>query len=268
MSDGTDPAGRLPLDIPALDIAWEADPRALAALLAHVQANWTRLGELRPHWSVQANDAYAPDRIEANRAAFDASGAAELGMLRACLARHGRTPSDFRRVCDYGCGVGRITLPLAGAFAAVLACDVSPAHLALARLEAGQRGLRNVVFSLVNAADFGMADPFDLWFSHLVLQHNPPPVTAAILRRMFARLAPGGIAVFQLLTYLRGYAFAPDTYLAQPLPMGEIEMHVLPQQAVFALAAAAGCIALEVREDSAVWPPSVCTSNTFIFRKA
>jgi SAM-dependent methyltransferase len=111
--------------------------------------------------------------------------------------------------------------------------------------------------------DFGMGAPFDLWFSTRTLQHNPPPVTALILRRAFALLAPGGVAVFQIPTARVGYHFD----IAAPEPDEDLPIHAFPQAAVFALAAEAGCIPVEVIEDSVIWPPILCRSNSFVIRK-
>ena len=46
-----------------------------------------------------------------------------------------------------------------------------------------------------------------------------------------------------------------------------MEMHCIPQQAVFSLIAAAGCEALEVREDNSVGWSGRWISNTFVIRK-
>ncbi len=110
-----------------------------------------------------------------------------------------------------------------------------------------------------------MAEAFDLWFSHIVLQHNPPPVIASILRRMFSMLAPRGITIFQVPTYSPGYRFNVEEYLAKPRQKN-IEVHCLPQEIVFKLASDAGCTPLEVREDLAMGYPWI--SNVFVFRKS
>jgi hypothetical protein len=111
-----------------------------------------------------------------------------------------------------------------------------------------------------------MSTPFDLWFSRIVLQHNSPPIIALILQRALALLSPGGVAVFQVPTYARGYGFSLDRYLARLHDDSAIEMHVLPQPVVFAIAEAAGCVAVEVLEDGSIGVAN-WYSNTFVFRK-
>ena len=79
-------------------------------------------------------------------------------------------------------------------------------------------------------------------------------------------LLPEG-SLFQVPTYAVGYAFQVDRYLDDPGASQGIEMHCLPQQAVFQIAAEAGCVPLEIREDNDTGHPSVFVSNTFLFGK-
>lgn len=256
---------RMPPGRPPPQITVDVDPATAAVLLARVQARWAQLGHERPHWSTNAQDDFLPGRIDSHRDAFAATGSYDCQLLLATLARHGLAPAALPRACDYGCGVGRVTVPMAAHFAAVTGCDVSAPHLALARRATGA----SVRYTLVTVDGFGMHEPFDLWFSLLTLQHNPPPVAALILRRMFRLLAPGGVAVFQVPTDRLGYRFDPADAASDVSARGDelLEIHVLPQPYVFALASEAGCVPLEVREDLLIWPPTRCTSNTFVFRK-
>ena len=92
-------------------------------------------------------------------------------------------------------------------------------------------------------------EPVDLFFSLMVLQHNPPPVIAFVLQKILHRLKLGGIAFFQLPS------------------MGEIEVHILPQKYVYAIAEREACRVLEVQPDGCVGQPQV-TSNTFLLQKS
>lgn len=111
------------------------------------------------------------------------------------------------------------------------------------------------------------AGPFDLWTSFFTLQHCPPPLAAHILARAFAALAPGGVAIFQLAAYGYGYSYTPDN---PPPPAGDAahDRHVLPQSAVFELAAQAGCTPCEVFDDLALPPSALWRSSVFVLRKA
>lgn len=258
----------VPLDAPPLAVRTTADPTTLARLFAHIGERWTRLGEEKPHWSVLSNAEYASGVDAALEEKFYATGAAERRVLEAILARVGRDGAALGRAFEFGCGLGRMTAQLAQMFQSVIACDISSSHLAAAEAAARVRGLANVAFRKGDATDFGMREPFDFWYSRIVLQHNPPPLIEAILSRALDLLAPSGIAVFQVPTYAVRYAFDIDAYVETMAQNSEIEMHCLPQARVFALAANAGCRVLEVREENSVDIPHYWVSNMFVLEKS
>jgi SAM-dependent methyltransferase len=175
-------------------------------------------------------------------------------------------PINFLAFFEFGCGLARVTIPLARRFGQVFACDVSRTHLAQAKLAVSESGATNIRLIPATLPDFGMAEPFDLWFSRLVLQHNTPPLIAMILQRALQMLSPGGLAVFQVPTYAIGYQFRIADYLASPPAADHFEMHVLPQQALFEIAVQSGCSVQEVREDVSTGS-SNWISNWIVLRK-
>jgi 2-polyprenyl-3-methyl-5-hydroxy-6-metoxy-1,4-benzoquinol methylase len=253
----------MPLELPAPQVEWSADEPTVARMLARVTAQWMRLGQERPFWSSEMRPEFDPGQIDAHREQFAQTGETEVAGLLKLLERYGLRPGQFERVCDFGCGVGRVARPLARIFRSVTGCDVSTPHMMIARSLTGAA----VTYALVDMPDFGMAKPFDLWFSTQTLQFTPPPVSTLILRRMFAMLAPGGLAVFQVPTEQRSYRFSVAEYLNEPDHPETLTVHCLPQAVVFALAAEAGCRPLEVREDGKIWPPTAVLSNRFVFVK-
>jgi SAM-dependent methyltransferase len=261
------PEPRLPLELPRTQVDWSASAQTMEHLLDHVTRTWTALGHEKPHWSVLSAEQFLPEKIEENRRNFYASGASDVKRIVSALERNGRVLSQFRRVVEYGCGVGRVTPHLAKMFEQVTAIDISTSHMAMAQEAAQEAGASNAKFRLARAPDFGMVAPFDLWFSYIVLQHNPPPVIALVLRRALSMLAPGGVAIFQVPCYAAGYGFDLAKYLSNPTSTGTIEVHCLPQSVVYQLAHEAGCVPLETREDTAMGPPSHWLSNTFVFAK-
>ncbi|PWS35818.1 methyltransferase type 12 [Falsiroseomonas bella] len=259
----------MPLDIPPLEIESAAEPAQLAALLDRIGRAWSTLGETEPHWSVLTDDRFRGERLADNLASFMASGEGSAKGVAAMLARHGVTPGSHPRLVEFGCGVGRVTLPLAQRFAQVTGCDVSPGHLAAAKDAAARAGVEGIAWWQVRTEALLPPGPWDIWYSHLVLQHNPPPLVRHILRQAFAGLAPGGVALFQVPTYIRGYRFVLAEYLARPAE-GGMEMHALPQPEIFALAAEAGLQVLEVRDDSHLTTREAgrFLSHSYLFRRS
>jgi SAM-dependent methyltransferase len=250
---------------PPLPVEWKTDAEIEAKLLTYVQETWTRLGEEEPHWSVLSSDQFRSSQIQDHQEEFYRSGSNDAALVSATLARCGSPKRKYRRIMEFGCGVGRVTPFLADSFDEVVAVDISTSHLRMAQARIEETGLDNVSFVLARAPDFGMEpNSFDVFFSHIVLQHNPPPIIALILAQMFKLLTPGGLAIFQVPTYAPGYSFDLTSYLSGS-KFGAIEVHCLPQSVVFELAHAAGCVPVEIREDEAMSYPWI--SNTFVFRK-
>jgi SAM-dependent methyltransferase len=244
-----------------------AAPEAIAALWARTGASWTEFGATAPHWSVLTHDAFRPERLEENRDAFEESAEVEGVLVDAALERAPDRDPAGMRCLEIGCGVGRATRALARRFAHVTAVDISPTHIAVAERELAAAGIANVTLSVVGGPDdyAAAAAGRDFLFTRLVLQHNPPPVQEAILATVFAGLAPGAVALFQVVTYGRRYGY--DTAADLAGQGGGMEMHVLPQHRVFALMERAGIAPLEVQEDFAAGREGPWRSHLFLGRK-
>ena len=253
-----------PLDeAPPMPVQASVSPAALQALWDKVASVWSTLGEQDPHWSVLTEDRFRARKMDAAAlAAFHETGQGEVRRLNAWLRRAGIAPPHA--VCaEYGCGVGRITRSLALQFDRVLAFDVSASHLRQAASQMAADGITNVTFHQVGGAtDLAALAGIDLFYSVISLQHSPPPIILDVLQHAFAGLRPGGCAFFQLPTYGTGYAF-PQADGAQD----GMEMHFVPQQAVFAAAYEAGLKVIEVQPDWCTGRPGEWISNTFLLQK-
>jgi SAM-dependent methyltransferase len=129
---------------------------------------------------------------------FWADGEADLDRL---LAAAGMAVRPGDTVVDIGCGLGRLTRPLAARAAAVHALDVSSEMLRRAReLNAH---LVNVAWLQGSGVDLApIADAsVDAVVSHVVFQHIPDPeITLRYVREIGRVLKAGGWAAFQVST--------------------------------------------------------------------
>ena len=257
-----DQTGPMPVD---LDLTAEQE----RALWAHVARAWSNLGASEPYWSVLVDPRWKASEMTASDIlnAFYATGRAEMQRLDAWFARNQVLAPSTGTCAEYGCGVGRCTIWLAKRYARVLAFDISEPHLRLAKARAGAEGLRNIEFVHVQSeADLNRLREIDLFYSLIVLQHNPPPLILSILRSVFGGLKPHGLAFFQLPTYGVGYSFNLREYLNNMADRG-MEMHFVPQRAVFDLGSVQGVQTLEVSPDGSIGNFGQWISSTFLMHR-
>jgi SAM-dependent methyltransferase len=139
---------------------------------------------------------------------FWASGPADVDMI---LGRLGVELAASDTVVEIGCGIGRMTRPLAERSASVKALDVSTEMIARAREENPQ--LDNVEWIVGDGSSLaGVGDASaDACISFVVFQHIPEPdAQIAYIREMGRVLRPGGWAGFQI-------SDLPDVHVQRPL---------------------------------------------------
>jgi SAM-dependent methyltransferase len=264
--------GARPLDWPPIAVDLDASPEAIKRLFEHIEANWSELGRKEPHWSVLTDERFKSAALfendNENITAFYRSGHHAVGSFEIMAKRAGIDFSKYQRVFELGCGVGRVTAVLAEKFPSVCAADISAPHLRIAAEQLSGRVADGRVewLQLKSPRDLLAVKPFDVFYSIIVLQHNPPPLMKFLLESILSKLRSGGIAYFQLPTYALGYSFNTKDYLQKARSAAKIEMHVLPQPRLWQLLHDAKCDLLEVREDTAAGD-RFFISNTILARK-
>lgn len=253
---------------PPMHVELTDDPAILDALFAKTVAQWEHLGQTEPYWSVLTSDRYFIDAFHQSRDAFFATGEVEVQAFESTVARAGLSFSQNARCLELGCGVGRVTAALAKRFHEVVAVDVSQPHLDIAKNELTK-------FQLVNKIDYQKLSQltqiqtlgrFDVVYTKIVLQHNPPPVINYVLRSMLNSLNQGGIALFQLPVYKAGYSFHIDKYLNKE-HCELMDMHFFPHTNLFELIMVANCSVQELREDDAIGISMTNISNSILVVK-
>ena len=248
---------------PAQEIEVVTHQDALQKLVDQTRNTWTQLGEQSAHWSVLTWPEFLGSEIDEDR--FFNTGKDDFSVLGRFFERSGLSIPFDQNVLELGCGVGRVTRELAAYFKAVSAVDISAPHLSLAKKHMEAAGIVNVRFiQLKQLTDLDNISPVGLFYSVIVLQHNPPPVAFDLLRRCLLNVKPGGFAFFQIPTFKKGYSFSVDHYA--PDEECRMEMHAIPQAVILSLLQSNGFEILEVLEDGAVGDFDM-VSHTFFARR-
>ena len=226
---------------------------------ARHRRDWSDLGELDPMWAI----ASTPEkRFHGwDEAAFAESGARKAAGVLRRLEELG-VPARHGRALDFGCGIGRLSLPLAGSFETVLGVDIAPSMIEAARARAAEAGVTNARFLVDGEMRLEPAS-FDLVYSVLVVQHQPSTEAAlGLIRRLATAVGPGGVLVVQVPTrlsprlrlqpgrriysLLRGLG-VPPRFLYERLKLQPMRMVAVPRGRVDACLREAGL--REVRAD-------------------
>jgi 2-polyprenyl-3-methyl-5-hydroxy-6-metoxy-1,4-benzoquinol methylase len=157
---------------------------------------WESFGRDDPYFGAITKYRYHRDQLnEANREDFFDSGAKHIDSVFKAIRKHLDAGFAPRRVLDFGCGPGRLLVPLAALCDEVIGVDVSDSMLEEARGNCRQRDIRNV--SLLKSDDglSALGGGFDLIHSVLVFQHIAPRRGMALMDRMLDMLQSGGVGV-------------------------------------------------------------------------
>ena len=158
---------------------------------------WEAFAAREPHFAVLT----APRFLQANltpehEREFFLSGETTVAWMLAVIDA-GLAPGFApMTILEYGCGIGRLALPLAMRPGSVTAVDRSPAMLARARIEAERRDLTHISFETPQTV-LSSDRRFDLVICYHVLQRLSSREAQALVTELCRLIAPGGVGVFQ-----------------------------------------------------------------------
>src|SRR5262245_37497970 len=98
--------------------------------LKELQRNWDMLGKEDPLWAIITWDDKKGNKWDLGE--FFASGEQEIAELMQYLSDRG-VDCARHRALDFGCGVGRLSQPLAKHFTSVIGVDIAPSMVTRAR---------------------------------------------------------------------------------------------------------------------------------------
>lgn len=161
--------------------------------------DWERFGRTDPYYAVLTDERYQKDQLtDEARAAFFKSGEEHVERILGVVREH--LVSDFtpKRALDFGCGVGRVLVPLAKRCPEVTGVDISSSMLTEARDNCDRAGVTGVELLLADDALSRVTRTYDFVHSYIVLQHIPTRRGEQIVRELLSRLSLGGIGMLHV----------------------------------------------------------------------
>lgn len=165
--------------------------------------NWQVIGERMPYFGVITKDEFKPEALDQNAVdEFFATGDAHIETVLAWVQHYIVENFQPTRCLDFGCGVGRLVIPLAKRFPEVVGVDISKGMLEEANRNCEKLGLKNVTFVESDDELSKVNGKFDFIHSFIVLQHIDPPRGEKIFKRILDILNEDGVG-FLHFTYAR-----------------------------------------------------------------
>jgi 2-polyprenyl-3-methyl-5-hydroxy-6-metoxy-1,4-benzoquinol methylase len=210
--------------------------------------DWEKWGATDPYFGVYSDSRFRRNQIkERDREAFFQTGREHVDHVLSTIRRVFNPAFAPSSGLDFGCGVGRLVIPMAAKLNEVTGLDISISMLAEAAKNCRAFGVANVDLVIGDDALSRITKNFDLINSCVVLQHIPWRRGRRMLRALADHVEPGGYLAIQLLircnanalsrslTRLR-YVLPPIQYLwnllrSRPLrdPAMQLHVYALPE---------------------------------------
>ena len=159
---------------------------------------WEYYGENDPYFGVRTLGEMRSDSLDDSaRTEFFASGEEYIARVWSEIAENFAPTFTPGRSLDFGCGVGRVALPIARRSVAAVGVDISDGMLEEARRNAESFGITNIEFVKADDDLSRVEGRFDFIHSFVVFQHIKPDVGMAIVRRLVDMLNDNGIGALQ-----------------------------------------------------------------------
>ncbi|MBU2739705.1 class I SAM-dependent methyltransferase [Acidithiobacillus concretivorus] len=197
--------------------------------MSDTDSDWQHIARTQPYYGVLRDPAFRESQLsDDQRALFFDSGQSHVNMVLDQCTRLFGDNGFTGNALDFGCGVGRLTLPLSRHFTQVVGLDVAPAMLSEAQRYANLLGAQNVRWLLADDALSAIDQMhFDFMLSFIVFQHIPEARGQRILKKLLQRLAPGGIGVFHFKYAQVNPGNRFYTFLSHQLPGGRFLVNFL-----------------------------------------
>lgn len=206
--------------------------------------DWRKWGQNNPYYGVLSHDRFSGKKISAaTEKDFYRSGFYDIGNVMGLVRKLNQSNQRpaFAHAVDFGCGAGRLVIPLTGYADRVTGIDVSPSILRLAHSKVPKNLRKRIQFRLSDDNLKSLPKNYDLIHSYIVLQHINPRRGMTLVNTMVEHLKPGGVLALHItyghdaprltrfVVWLRNH-FLPFHYLlnimrGRPITTPRMRMH-------------------------------------------
>jgi SAM-dependent methyltransferase len=170
---------------------------------------WEKWGKENPYFGVLSNSKFLNSNLsDASIREFFSTGERLVNRVFETIESRLRPGFHPERILDYGCGTGRLLLPLSKRAGKAVGVDISPSMIEEARRNCERLGAESTSFLSVDDFWALPASSFDFVHTFIVLQHVSVPRGEQIIRKLINILADNGIGAVHVTIADRRSAFA------------------------------------------------------------
>lgn len=163
--------------------------------------DWEEWGKHDPYFGVISSDQYRKNNLnEKVLNDFFNTGKLHVENLLDLISQNYNEKFIPNTVLDFGCGVGRLTIPFSEIANQVVGIDISSSMLALAKQNALERNSRNTEFLISDDELSLVTNKFSLVHSYIVLQHIPPVKGEKIVIKLANKVETNGFLALHIFT--------------------------------------------------------------------
>lgn len=162
--------------------------------------DWAHIASENPYWGVLSDEQFRGRQLSPEMSSlFFESGKRFIDDVLGFVKHHIDDGFRPRRVMDFGCGVGRLLLPLARVSEEAVGVDIAPGMLEIAKQNLDSAGIKNASCILGDDSLSQIAGSFNFINSFIVLQHVPPERGMLLVRKLLSLLDIGGVFSLQII---------------------------------------------------------------------
>lgn len=196
---------------------------------------WEKFGKEDAYFGVITNDKYQKSNLtEENKDEFFESGFSYVNEVIKKTRQHIDRNFTIKKALDFGCGVGRLIIPLAKYAQEVTGVDVSNSMLDEAKKNCEIKSINNVTFVKSDDDLSFVTEKYDFIHSFIVFQHIPVSRGERIFENLLAHLEVGGVCVAHF-TYASGNKRKKlKTFVKRCIPLSKNIYNLIKNRKFFA----------------------------------
>ena len=163
---------------------------------SNTDRDWEEVGRSDPYYGVVTHDKFRHSNMtEENKEDFFRSGYNHVNDVIENIRTHIDSTFTIKKALDFGCGVGRLLIPLSDLAEIATGIDVSDSMLKECRKNCKERSINNVTLCKSDDTLSCLKDKYDFIYSFVVFQHIPVSRGERIFKNLIDHLEEGGISV-------------------------------------------------------------------------